>query len=156
MTEHQSASFRTTILLAGKTATGIQVPQDIVRQVGAGKRTFPVRVTLGEHAYRTTLVARGDRYLVPVSAENREAAGVTAGDEVDVELSLDTEPREVTVPADFADALDRAPEARRFFDGLTHSQKQAYVVPIEVAKKPETRQRRIDKALTMLRDGRKR
>ena len=92
--------------------------------------------------------------MLGVSAEVRERAGVAAGDEVDVELELDTEPREVTVPPDFADALDRDADAKRFFDGLSFSHKQRYVLSIEGAKTAETRQRRIAKAISALREGR--
>ena len=95
-------------------------------------------------------------FLLGVSAENRAGAGVAAGDEIDVELELDTEPREVTVPPDLAGALESDAQASRFFDTLTHSQKQWYVLPIEEAKAPETRQRRVAKAIAMLREGRKR
>ncbi len=91
-----------------------------------------------------------------MSAENREGAGVEAGDEVDVEIELDTSPREVAVSPDFAAALESDAAAKSFFESLTHSQKQWYVLPIEQAKKPETRERRIEKALDMLREGRKR
>jgi hypothetical protein len=147
--------FRTTLLLAGKTATGIQIPPEVVESFEAGKKP-PVRVTLRGHTYRSTVASRGDRYLVGVSAENREAAGVAAGDELEVEIELDTEPREVTVPPDFADALDRHAEARRFFDGLTSSQQQGFVQGIESAKQAETRQKRIVKAVETLREGRKR
>ena len=83
------------------------------------------------------------------------AAGVAAGDEVDVDLELDTEPRAVAVPSDFAEALDRDAEARCFFDGLSYSHQRQHVLAIEDAKTPETRLRRIDKALAMLREGRK-
>ncbi len=93
--------------------------------------------------------------MLLISAENRTSAGVAAGDEVDVDIELDTEPREVTVPPDFAEALDRDVDAKRFFDGLSYSQKQRHVLPIEEAKTTETRQRRIAKALTTLREGRR-
>ena len=147
--------FRATILLAGKTATGIEVPPEVVESLESGKKP-PVRVTIGEHTYRTTIASRGERFLIPVSAENREGAGVAAGDEVDVEVELDTEPRDVTVPPDLAEVLEREPKARQFFDGLTFSQKQWYVLPIEQAKAAETRERRIAKAVGMLQEGRKR
>ena len=147
--------FRATLELGGKTATGFRVPDDVVDALGAGKKPA-VRVTIGGHTYRSTVARRGDRYLIGVSAENRAGAGVAAGDEVDVDIELDNEPREVTVPPDFAYALDADPQARRFFDGLSFSQKQWYVIPIEQAKKPETRQRRLAKAIGMLREGRKR
>lgn len=93
--------------------------------------------------------------MLLISAENRTSAGVAAGDEVDVDIELDTEPREVTVPPDFAEALDRDVDAKRFFDGLSYSQKQRHVLPIVEAKTTETRQRRIAKALTTLREGRR-
>jgi uncharacterized protein YdeI (YjbR/CyaY-like superfamily) len=92
--------------------------------------------------------------LIPVSAENRKSAGLAAGDEVDVDIEVDTEPREVTVPPDFAEALDRQPDARRSFDGLSYSHKLRHVLSIEDAKTVETRQRRIDKAVGNLREGR--
>jgi len=147
--------FRTIIELAGKTATGIEVPPDVVDELGAGRKP-PVRVTIRGHTYRSTVAARGDRYLVGVSAENRDAAGVAAGDEVDVDLELDTEPREVAVPPDLAEALGADAHAKAFFEDLSHSQKRWYVEPIEQAKKPETRQRRVVKAIEMLRAGRRR
>lgn len=147
--------FRTTIQLNGKTATGIEVPEEVIEELGSGKRP-PVRVTINGHGYRSTVAPRGERFLVGVSAENRESAGVAAGDEVDVEIELDTSPREVAVSPDFAAALESDAGAKRFFESLTHSQKQWYVLPIEGAKKPETRERRIEKALEMLGEGRKR
>jgi hypothetical protein len=147
--------FRATILLAGKTATGIEVPPEVVQSLESGKKP-PVRVTIGDHTYRTTIASRAERFLIPVSAENRERAGVAAGDELDVEVELDTEPREVTLPPDLAEVLGQEPNARQFFDGLSYSQKQWYVLPIEQAKTAETRERRIAKALAMLQEGRKR
>ena len=147
--------FRATIELAGKTATGIPVPAEVVEALGSGKKP-PVRVTIAGHTYRSTVASRGKRYLVPLSAENRERAGVAAGDQVDVDLELDTGPRTVAVPPDLADALASAPEARQFFDDLSFSQQQWYVIPIEQAKTPETRARRVTKAIDMLREGRKR
>ena len=93
--------------------------------------------------------------MLPVSADVREQAGVAAGDELDVTLELDTEPREVTVPPDFAEALDHDAQARRFFDGLSYSNRLRYVLAIEGAKSDETRQRRIAKSVTALREGKK-
>jgi len=145
--------FRAQVQLAGKTATGIVVPAEIVEGLAAGGRP-PVRVTLGGHTYRTTVATRGGEFKLPLSAENREAAGVSAGDEVDVGIELDTQPREVPVPPDFVEALEADQDAKRFFDGLSYSQKQWFVIGIEQAKKPETRQRRIVKAVTRLREGR--
>jgi hypothetical protein len=147
--------FRATLELAGKTATGIEIPDEVVAGLGAGRKP-PVRVTIAGHTYRSTVAVRGDRCLVGVSAANREAAGVAAGDEVDVDIELDAAPREVTVPPDLAAALGADAEAQRFFESLSYSQKQGYVQPIEQAKKPETRERRVEKAVAMLREGRKR
>jgi len=145
--------FRTTIELGGKTATGMRVPPEIVEELGQGKRPA-VRVTIGGYTYRSTVAPMGGNFMLPVSAEVREQAGVAAGDEVDVVIELDTEPREVAVPSDFAEALDGDAEARRFFDGLSYSNKRRIVMGIEDAKTPETRQRRIDKAVSALREGR--
>lgn len=147
--------FRATIQLNGKTATGIPVPAEVVDDLGKGKRP-PVHVTVGGHTYRSTVAAYGDVFMLPLSAENREAAGVAAGDEVDVDLELDTHPREVEVPPDFAEALAAEPEAKRFFEDLSYSQQRWHVLSIEGAKSAETRQRRVDRSIAMLREGRAR
>jgi Bacteriocin-protection, YdeI or OmpD-Associated/Domain of unknown function (DUF1905) len=147
--------FRTTLELGGKTATGIHVPDEVVDALAAGRRPA-VKVTIGDHTYRSTIASRGDRYLLPVSAEHREAAGIAAGDTIDVDVVLDTEPRVVEAPADLVAALEPHPEARRFFDGLTASQQKVFVLSVESAKTEETRRRRVEKAVGMLREGRKR
>jgi hypothetical protein len=143
--------FRTTLLLAGKTATGFEVPADVGERLGSGKRP-PVRVTIHGFTYRSTVAVYGGVFMIGVSAENRAGADVAAGDEVEVEVELDTDPREVTVPRDLSDALDRHPDARKRFDELSYSGRQGLVLPIETARTPETRQRRIDKAISVLRE----
>ena len=148
-----ATSFRATLELNGKTATGICVPDEVVAALGSGKRP-PVQVTLAGYTYRSTVASMGGRFMLPVSAEVRERAGIAAGADVDVALALDSEPREVAVPPDLAAALGGAPEARRFFDGLSYSKQKAVVVSIDGAKTAETRQRRIDKAVGTLREGR--
>jgi hypothetical protein len=145
--------FHTTILQGDKTATGIRVPDEVVEALGAGKRP-PVRVTINGYTYRSTVAVMGGTYMVGVSADNRAGAGVAGGDEVDVDLELDTAPREVTVPPDFAAALDAEPAARRTFDGLSYSNRSWHVLSIEGAKSDETRQRRIAKSVDALREGR--
>ena len=155
MTKQAKAKFQAELLLAGKTATGIEIPPEVVESLGAGKKP-PVAVTINGHTYRSTVASRSGRFLVGVSAENRAAADVAAGDKIEVELELDDKPREVRVPDDLAAALDRDAKAKSFFEELTYSQKKWYVLPIEEAKKQETRERRLDKALKMLREGRKR
>jgi hypothetical protein len=147
--------FQTVLQSNGKTATGIHIPDEIVAGLDRGKKP-PVRVTINGHTYRSTVASRGDRFLVGVSAENRAAAGVSAGDELTVDIELDTEPREVTVPSDLVRALEPHAGARRFFDGLSASKKQWFVQSVESAKAPETRERRIVKAVELLRAGRSR
>jgi Domain of unknown function (DUF1905)/Bacteriocin-protection, YdeI or OmpD-Associated len=131
----QSHKIRATLESSGKTATGIEIPAEVVDALGSGRKA-PVRITIGGHTYRSTVATRGGRYLVGVSAETRALASVAAGDEVDAEIELDTAPREITVPGDLAAALDADAEVRRFFEGLSFSQKQWYVIPIEQAKRP--------------------
>lgn len=97
----------------------------------------------------------GERFFVPLSAENRAAAGVAAGEEVDVDIQHDAAPREVTVPADLADALAHDATARRFFDGLSFTHRKEWVRSIEEAKKPETRSARVTKTLAALRAGKR-
>src|SRR3712207_6163352 len=109
--------FRTTVELHGRSATGLPVPDAVVEALGAGRRPA-VSVTVNGHTYRSTVASRGGSFVLPLSAENRAAAGVSAGDEVDVELALDTEPREVAVPADLAAALADDPQAARAFAAL--------------------------------------
>jgi Bacteriocin-protection, YdeI or OmpD-Associated/Domain of unknown function (DUF1905) len=148
--------FRTTLGLAGKTATGFVVPPEVVASLGAGKRP-PVVVTLnGRYTYRNTVAVYGDRYLLGVSAEHRAGAGVEAGDELEVDLELDTAPREVVVPPDFAAALDAEPAARATFDGLSYSNRSWHVLNVDGAKTAETRQRRIEKSIATLREGKPR
>ena len=144
--------FRTTVELGGRTATGLRVPPDVVEALGAGRKP-PVRGTIGGHTYRSTVAVMGGRYLVPLSAENRTAAGVAAGDDVEGEVALDTEPREVVVPEDLATALAGDEAAREAFERLSYSHRRRHVMAIEDAKTPETRQRRVTKALEMLREG---
>jgi len=144
--------FRTTILQADKNATGIQIPDEVVESLGAGKRP-PVRVTINGYTYRNTVAVMGGVFMVGVSAEHRKGAGVAGGDEVDVDIELDTAPRVVTVPPDFQAALDNDVEAKRFFEGLSYSNKSRHVLSIEDAKTAETRQRRIEKAISQLRAG---
>jgi uncharacterized protein YdeI (YjbR/CyaY-like superfamily) len=92
--------------------------------------------------------------MLGVPPEFREGAGVAAGDTVDIDLELDAEPREVSIPPDFAAALARDARAKTFFDRLNYSNKRRLVIPIEAAKAAETRERRIAKTVEQLRAGR--
>jgi hypothetical protein len=147
--------FHTTILQAGKTATGIRIPDEIVEALGAGRKP-PIRVTINGYTYRSTVAVMGGDYMVGVNADNRAGAGVAGGDEVDVDIELDTAPREVSVPADLAAALDAEPAARRTFDALSYSNKSWHTLQVEGAKTDETRQRRIARSVEILREGRPR
>lgn len=145
--------FHATVELGGKTATGVEVPPEVVRALGPTKRP-PVRATINGYTYRSSVASMGGRFMLGISADVREKAGVQAGDELDVDVELDTEKREVSVPADFAAALDANPQAKRFFEGLSYSNRSRFVLSIEGAKSPETRQRRIEKSVSQLGEGR--
>ncbi len=145
--------FKTTLDSAGKNAAGFRVPPEVVEALGKGKRP-PVVVTINGYSYRNTVAVYGDEFLIGVAQEHRAPAGVKPGDEIEVDLVLDTAPREVEVPADFAAALDAAPEAKSFFEGLSYSNKRRYTLSIEDAKSEETRRRRIEKSVSQLREGR--
>ena len=145
--------FHTTILQGDKTATGIRIPDEIMTGLGAGRKP-PVRVTINGHSYRSTVATVDGRPMVGISAENRAGAGVAGGDAVDVDIELDSAPRQVTVPADFAKALDAEPAARRTFDGLSYSNQSWHTLQIDGAKSDETRQRRIARSVDALLEGR--
>ena len=145
--------FQAILLSAGKTATGIEVPEEVVKSLGTSKKPA-VRVTINKHTYRSSIASMGGRFMVGVSAENREKAGVAAGDKVEVNIELDTEIREVTVPPDLTAALRKNAAAKKFFEGLSYSNKLRHVLAIDQAKTDETRQRRIDKVVSMMEEGR--
>ncbi len=153
MAAWDAMQFTTTVLQTGKTACGVQVPEDLVAALGSGKRP-KVAVTINGYTYRTSVAPMGGVFMISVSEEVRGHAHVAGGDVVDVEVELDTAPREVTVPADFAAALDAEPAARRTFDALSYSNKSWHVLQVDGAKTDETRQRRIAKSVETLREGR--
>jgi len=131
---------------------GLEVPEEVIESLGAGKRP-PVKVTINGHSWRTRIAIMRGRNLIGLSNANRNAAGVRVGDEVEVALDLDLEPRVVTEPQDLTSALDADPLARAAYDRLSYSHRRAHVLAIEGAKKPETRQRRIEKAIEMLKQS---
>ena len=146
--------FEAELELAGKTATGITVPPEVVESLDAGKRV-PVVVTIGPHSYRTTIAPYNGRYMIPVSAENRTAAGVHAGERISVGLAVDTQPRAVMVPDDLAKALSKSKGAKQFFESLSFSNQRGYVQWVEDAKKEDTRAARVLKSVESLEAGRK-
>lgn len=138
-----TATFATVVQKEeGMNATGLPVPAEAVAALGKGKRP-KVTVSLNGYTYRSTVAAYGDVFMLPLSAENREAAGVQAGDQVEVTIELDLEPRTVDVPGDLAVALAEAPGATEAFDRLSYTTRKEYVRQVESAKAQETRSRRI-------------
>jgi hypothetical protein len=141
--------FRTRVLQARKTATGIEVPADVVRALGAGKRP-KVAVTINGYTYRSSIAVMAGKYRVGISAEVRAITNVAAGDEIAVDIELDTAPRVIAVPDDLRAAFERHPRAKRAFDLLSYSRQQRYTLPIEKAKTDDTRERNVHKAIREL------
>lgn len=148
-------TFRTTVELGGKTATGLPVPDEVVQGLDAGKRPA-VEVTINGYSYRTTIATMSGRFLIPLSAQNRTAAGVAAGDEVDVTIRADTAPREVALSDDLMAALAHDPPAQEFFNSLAHSHRKEWARWIDDAKRPDTRTKRLQVTVEALRSGQKR
>lgn len=149
-------AFTATLTQAeGRSATGIEVPAAVVEALGAGKRPA-VRVRLDDHEFRTTLGVMGGRTMIPVSAAVRKEAGLTAGDEVAVVLTVDASPREIDLPDDFARALAAEPAALAFYETLSNSLKRYHVDNVNGAKTEETRARRIDKSVGLFLAGKPR
>ncbi len=147
-------AFRTTLLQDGN-ATGIRIPPEIVEGLSAGKVPRIV-VRVNDYTYRGTVAVMGGEYMVGFNSDHRAASGIRGGDEIEVEIRLDTEPRTVEVPVDFAAALDAEPAARATFDRISNSNKSWHVSQVTGARTDETRQRRVAKSVDMLRDGRAR
>jgi antitoxin component of MazEF toxin-antitoxin module len=133
--------FRAIVIPSGN-ATAVEVPDDVMRSLGPEARP-PVAITINAHTWRSRIALKNGRRLVGISAANREAAGITEGTQVEIELVLDTAPREVDEPDDLKSALDANPAARTAFDKLPFGLKAKHVRDIEAATKPEVRARRI-------------
>ncbi|UWD78882.1 YdeI/OmpD-associated family protein [Curtobacterium flaccumfaciens] len=142
--------FTTTVLQARKTATGLPVPESVIEALGSGKRPAVVVTINRGYTYRSTVGVMDEQFLVPLSAAHREAAGIAAGDTVEVALEVDTLPRTVDLTEDLAAALQEA-GVRAAFDALSNSRQRALADPVTQAKAPETRARRIEKAVESLR-----
>lgn len=141
--------FSATLLLSGKTATGINIPDDIIAQLGGGKKPL-VKVTINGFTYRSAVAVMGGVYMVGVNAENRERAKVKAGDTIEVGIELDTEERIVEVPEAFQTMLNKNAAAKKKFESLSNSKKKMLILPIANAKTDATRNRNIEKALRNL------
>jgi hypothetical protein len=149
-----SVTFRTTVAARGNN-TGIEVPDELVEQLGAGRRP-PVVVDLDGYTYRTTVGVMGGICMVGVSAAVRKATGLTGGAPVRVTLTVADAPREVDVPAELAAALAADETAGAFFATLSNSLQRYHCDNVAGARSPETQQRRIDKALALFREGKQR
>lgn len=140
-----AVTFTTTILEAeGLNATGISVPDQVIASLGTQKRP-KVTITFNGYTYRSTVAVFGDVFMLPVNQVHREAAGVEAGDQVEVTLELDLEPRTVEVPEDLRAALSEKARAVEAFEALAFSKRKEHVRQVEDAKTQETRERRISK-----------
>ena len=138
-----AVTFTTTLQKAeGLNATGIRIPAEVIAALGTQKRP-KVKVTINGYTYRNTVAVFGDVFMLGVSQEHRAAAGLEAGDQVEVTLELDLEPRTVDVPADLAAALAEKPGATAAFDALSYTMRKEYARQVETAKAQETRDRRV-------------
>lgn len=111
-------------------------------------------VTLDGYTYRSTVAPMGAEWWVGVNTGHRAASGLKAGDEVQVTLELDTQPRVLDIPAELAAALDADPVARAFFDGLSYSNRRVFTLSVEGTDNPVTRARRVARAIGLMREGR--
>ena len=140
--------FETTLFLVGNN-TGIDVPPAVLEQLGGGKRPL-VNVTMNDnYAYRSAIAPMAGRYLIAFSSDKRAATGLTGGETITVELTLDTEPRTVELPDDLAAALAAA-DVRDAFDRLAPSRQKAHVTSVEGAKAADTRARRVSAVVDAL------
>lgn len=139
----------TTIIISDDDSSmcAIEVPFD--PKPVFGKVRAPVKVTLNSYTFRSTIARMGGQTFIPLRRSNREAAGVRGGQLVRVTLELDTDKREINPPADLVKAL-KAAKAWAQWQRLSYSHQREHVEAIEEAKKPETRTRRIAKAVAAI------
>lgn len=123
--------------------TGLQVPAEVISALGP-KKNPPVIMSFSGYTYRSTVSVMDGMFMVPLSAAHREAAGVKAGDQIEVTIELDEEPRIVIVPEDLSAALSQKRGAKTVFDALAYSKRKEFVRQVEDAKTKETRDRRIE------------
>ncbi len=148
------ASFSTTLSAMGNN-TGIEVPEAIINALGSGKRPSVI-VNLNGYEYQSTIGVMGGKSLISVSAAIRTATGLKGGDAIDVKLTVAETPRPVEIPADFKAALDVHNGVRAFFDALSNSMQRFHIDNINGAKTAETRQRRIERSVSLFLEGKQR
>jgi hypothetical protein len=127
-----------------------------VAAVGEGAKRFPVVATVNGYTWRTSVARMGGEFLLGLNREVRQSAGVEAGDEVEVTVELDLAPREVEVPAPLAAALAADPQAEASFGRMAFTHRKEYARWVAEAKQEQTRQRRVQQALEMIRAGKTR
>jgi Bacteriocin-protection, YdeI or OmpD-Associated/Domain of unknown function (DUF1905) len=150
----ESTQFSAELERAGKTSARLRVPLDLKELYGRARP--PLRVTIRGHTWRTTPGVYGGVAYIGLNRDVRNAAGVDAGDRVQVTMQLDTEPRTVGLPDDLRAALDGDPVAHAAFDRLSFTHRREYVEWVEDAKRPETRTRRIAATVADAREGKHR
>jgi len=133
-------------------AAALVLSDDQVATVGEGAKRFPVVATVNGYTWRTSVVRMGGEFIVGLNRAVREAAGVEAGDTVQLELELDTKPREVEVPPALAAALAADDAALAAFEKLSYTHRKEYARWVAEAKRDETRDRRVAKTIDELRD----
>lgn len=137
-------------------AAAVVLDEEQVAAVGEGAKRFPVVATVNGYTWRTSVARMGGEFLVGLSREVREGAGVEAGDEVEVSIELDQAPREVDVPAALATALAADGEAAAAFERMAFTHRKEYARWVAEAKRDETRERRVAQAVEMIRSGKTR
>ena len=146
--------FRALVERGEGSVCAISVSFDVEKTFGKRGR-IPVRGTLNGAPFRGSLFPMGGRHVLVVNRKLREAAGVRGGETVPVTVERDTEPRVINPPADLARALKGNKEAQATWDKLSYTHRREHVRQIEEAKKAETRQRRIEKSVSLLAAGKK-
>ncbi|MBV9336363.1 MAG: DUF1905 domain-containing protein [Solirubrobacterales bacterium] len=134
-------------------AAAVVLDDEQVAAIGEGAKRFPVRATVNNYTWRTTVTRMRGEFLLGLNREVRESAGVKAGDNVEVAIELDTDPREVEIPEPLARALSADPDAQAAFERLAFTHRKEYARWVGEAKREETRDRRVTRALQMLREG---
>jgi hypothetical protein len=148
-------AFRATLEPRGP-AAAVVLDDHQVAAIGMGAKRFPVKATVNGHTWRGSVARMRGEFLLGLNREVRRTAGVEAGDEVQVELELDTDERTVDVPDALAAALAGDAAAAAGFEGLSFTHRKEWARWVAEARSEETRERRVAKALVLLREGRPR
>lgn len=146
-------SFTADLVKGGGDTAGFVIPPAVVEAFGQGKKPRVTVTINGGFSYPNTVAVMGGQYMIGISKERRKLAGVQPGEAIEVTLELDTAPRVMEVPPDLQQALDRDKAAAAYFGTLSYSNQRRHIDPINDAKSPETRARRIEKSVALFHDG---